>query len=135
MKQRGFMLLEILLAVTAAVMVAIAGYALLGRVSDRVSRAGSLLEASDLASSALALIEAGVSTPENLHGSVHKRAISLDDLEAGAMVRDPVYRLEIVTTPSQLAGLVQVDVSVLPIEGESALYTASQLVPSRGGGG
>lgn len=132
MSRRGFMLLEILLAVTAAVMVAIAGYALLGRVGDRVERASRLLEASDLACSSLALIEAGVSTPENLHGSVHQGAISLEGVEAGAMVRDPEYRLEVVTTPSQWAGLVQVDVSVVPVEGEVAIYTASQLLPSRG---
>lgn len=129
------MLLEILLAVTAAVMVATAGYALLGRVSDRVARAGQRLEACDLACSALALIEAGIATPENLNGSVHRRAISLEEVEAGVMVRDPVYRLEIMTTPTRWAGLIQVDVSVLPIESGAVCYTASQLLPSAGGGG
>lgn len=135
MSRRGFMLLEILLAVTAAVMVAIAGYALLDRVSGRVARASQQIEASDLACSALAMIEAGVASPENLHGSLHHGVISLENTEAGVMVRDPRYRLEVETEPSRWAGLVQVDVSVLPAEGDEVLYRASQLIPSRGGGG
>lgn len=135
MSRRGFMLLEILLAVTAAVLVAVAGYALLGRVGDRVERSSRVLEAGALASSALALMEAGLATPENLHGSVHGRAISLDDVEAGVLVRDPVYRLEVSTSPSAIGGLVQVDVSVLPADEESerVLWRVSQLLPSGGG--
>jgi len=51
------------------------------------------------------------------------------------LVRDPVYRLEVATTPSSFAGLVQVDVSVLPADerSEAVLFRASQLVPSGGG--
>lgn len=135
MTRRGFMLLEILLAVTATVMVAIAGYGLLDRVSGRVARATQQIEASDLACSALAMIEAGAATPENLHGSLHRGVISLESTEAGVMVRDPKYRLEIETEPSQWSGLLQVDVSVLAPEGDEVLYRASQLVPTRGGGG
>lgn len=135
MKSRGFMILEILLAVTAAVLVSIAGYALLGRVGDRVERSSRVLEAGSLASSALALMEAGLATPENLHGSVHGRVISLEEVEAGVLVRDPVYRLEVSTTPSAIGGLVQVDVSVLPADEESerVLWRVSQLMPSGGG--
>ena len=135
MSRRGFMLLEILLAVSAAVLVAVAGYALLGRVSDRVARAERVIEAGDLASSALAMMEAGLATPENLHGSLHGRVISLDGIDAGVLVRDPVYRLEVATTPSAFAGLVQVDVSVLPADerSEAVLFRASQLMPSGGG--
>ncbi len=135
MNRRGFMLLEILLSVTAAVMVSIAGYALLDRVSGRVSQSSQRLEASDLACSALALMESGLATPENLNGSLHRRVISLENVEAGVMVREPKYRLEIETTPSKWAGLVQVDVVVLSAEDEEALYRVSQLIPSRGGGG
>ncbi len=135
MSRRGFMLLEILLAVTAAVMVAIAGYALLDRVSGRVRQSSERLEASDLACSALALMEAGLATPENLNGSLHRDVISLEGVEAGVMVREPRYRLEIETTPGKWAGLVQVDVKVLPAEGELVVYEVSQLIPSRGGGG
>ena len=134
MSRRGFMLLEILLAVTAAVMVATAGYALLDRVSGRVRQSSERLAASDLACSALALMEAGLATPENLNGSLHRDVISLDDVEAGVMVRDPRFTLEIETTPSQWSGLVQVDVRVLSAESEVVLYEASQIIPSRGGG-
>lgn len=135
MSRRGFMLLEILLAVTAAVMVATAGYALLDRVSRRVMQSSERLAASDLACSAMAMMEAGLATPENLNGSLQRDVLALEDVGAGVMVRDPKYRLEIETTPSQWAGLVQVDVRVLPVEGEVVLYEASQLIPSRGGGG
>ena len=87
---------------------------------------------SDLACSALAMMEAGLVSPENLHGSLHRGVISLESVEAGVMVRDPKYRLEIDSTPSAWSGLVQVDVSVFAPEGDSVLYTVSQLIPTRG---
>ncbi|MCA9272673.1 MAG: hypothetical protein KDA31_06480 [Phycisphaerales bacterium] len=132
MNRRGFMLLEILLAATAATLVAIAGFALLDRVRSRVVQASERVEMSDLACSALAMMEAGLVSPENLHGSLHRGVISLESVEAGVMVRDPKYRLEIDSTPSAWSGLVQVDVSVFAPEGDSVLYTVSQLIPTRG---
>ena len=134
MNRRGFMLLEILLATTAAVLVAIAGFALLDRVRSRVVQATERVEMSDLACSALAMMEAGLVSPENMHGSLHRGVISLEDVEAGVMVRDPKYRLDVESTPGAWAGLVQVDVSVLKPEGDDVLYRASQIIPSRGGG-
>ncbi|PHQ82953.1 MAG: hypothetical protein COB69_00050 [Phycisphaera sp.] len=133
MSRRGFMLLEIMLAVAAAVLAAVAGFALLSRIQSRVERESERLIASDMACSVLALIESRAATAENLHGSVQTAVISLDDVESGAFVRDPVFRIEIESTPTQWAGLVQMDVSVLRVEDDSVAYTASQLVRQSGG--
>lgn len=129
MRRRGFLLLEIMLSVALAVLAAVAGFALLARISDRVERDRDRLAGADMACSALALIEAGIVTPENLHGSVQAGVISLDSVESGQLVRDPVYRLEVDTNPTQWSGLIQVDVAVLRVdEDEHVVYSASQLV-------
>lgn len=132
MTRRGFLLLEIMLAVALAVLAAVAGFALLARLSDRVRQEQDRLIGADMACSALALIESGVATPENLHGSVQTGVISLEDVQAGALVRDPEYRLEIDTSQTQWAGLLQVDVSVLRVDDERVVYAASQLVRQGG---
>jgi hypothetical protein len=128
MNKRGFMLLEIMLAVAAAVLAAVAGYALLARIQNRVNSDSDRLVANDIACSVLALIESGAATAENLHGSVQSTVISLDDIQSGTLVRDPVFRIVIESTPTQWSGLVQLDVSVLRVESDSVLYSVSQLV-------
>lgn len=133
MSRRGFMLLEIMLAVAAAVLAAVAGFALLSRIQSRVNQESERVVAADIACSALALIESRAATAENLHGSVQSRVISLEEAQAGVLVQEPVYRLEIETTPSQWAGLTQIDVSVLRVSDDSVVYTASQLVRQAGG--
>ena len=130
---RGFMLIEIMLTVATSILAAIAGFALLARVESRVQRETELMVAADMACSALALIESGAATAENLHGSVQSDVISLDDIQAGAFVRDGRYRIEIESTPTQWQGLLQLDVTILDIESDTALYSVSQLVQQAGG--
>ncbi len=133
MNARGFLLLEVMLAVTLSVLAGVAGFALLARLSDRVTRSQDTLVASDIACSALAMIESGVATAENLHGSVQTDVIALEDAGSGTLVRDPSFTLEIDTAPTQWTGLVQVDVRVLRVEDESEVYAVSQLIRSEGG--
>ncbi|GAB5495287.1 MAG: hypothetical protein Phyf2KO_03670 [Phycisphaerales bacterium] len=124
-----------MLSVALAVLAAVAGFALLTRLSDRVQSDEDRLAGADMACSALALIESGVVTPENLHGAVQARVISLDSVESGVLVRNPTYRIEIDTNPTQWTGLTQVDVAVLRIEADERLvYSASQLVRQGRGG-
>ena len=130
MTRRAVVLLEVMLAVAAVVFAATAGYALLDRIDHRLARSSELLEASDLANSALALIESGIASPENLHGTLHGRVVSLESVVAGEFVRDPVYRLEIETEPTQWTGLLRVDVLVLEVESDRLVLRASQLVPA-----
>ncbi|RNC81518.1 MAG: hypothetical protein ED559_06920 [Phycisphaera sp.] len=129
MNRRGFMLLEIMLSVALAVLAAVAGFALLARISERVQREQDRLAGADMVSSALALIESGIVSPENLHNSVQTGVISLEPVESGQLIRDPVYRLNVDTTPTQWSGLIQVDVAVLRLDDEEqVVYSASQLV-------
>ena len=130
---RGFMLIEIMLAVAASILAAIAGFALLARVESRVQRETELMVAADMACSALALIESGAATAENLHGSVQSDVISIDDVQAGAFVRDGKYRIGIESSPTQWQGLLQLDVTILDIESDTALYSVSQLVQQADG--
>lgn len=135
MRRRGFLLMEIMLSVALAVLAAVAGFALLTRISDRVQHEQDRLVGADMASSALALIESGIATPENLHNSVQTGVISLESVESGQLIRDPVFRLEVDTNPTKWSGLIQVDVSVLRVDDEEqVVYTASQLVRQRRGG-
>ena len=132
MMRRGVVLLEVMLAVAAVVLAATAGYALLDRIDHRLARSSEQLEASDLANSALALIESGIASPENLHGSLHGRVISLESVVAGELVRDPEYRLEIETEPTKWSGLVRVDVLVIGVDSDRVVSRASQVVPAAG---
>lgn len=133
MNARGFLLLEVMLAVTLSVLAGVAGFALLTRLSDRVTRSQDTLVASDIACSALAMIESGIATAENLHGSVQTDVIALEAAGSGTLVRDPSFTLEIDTAPTQWTGLVQVDVRVLRVEDEAEVYAVSQLIRSEGG--
>ncbi|NEO28292.1 MAG: hypothetical protein F6K03_15785, partial [Kamptonema sp. SIO4C4] len=116
--------MEIMLSVALAVLAAVAGFALLMRISDRVQHEQDRLAGADMASSALALIESGIVTAENLHNSVQTGVISLESVESGRLIRDPVYRLEVDTNPTHWSGLIQVDVAVLRVDDdERVVYT------------
>jgi hypothetical protein len=81
MRQRGAILLELLIALA---MLAMAGLAIAGAIERGISsteRASARARAMDLARSAMSLIDAGVVSPEVVSGPV----------EGGSMLENPVW--------------------------------------------
>jgi len=70
MRRRGALLLEVAIAVALFALAGLAILAMLRDASASLRREGERLKAIDLASSALASIEAGVATPDSLDGPV-----------------------------------------------------------------
>ncbi|MEQ8770635.1 MAG: hypothetical protein RIB60_09010 [Phycisphaerales bacterium] len=121
MTRRAVLLLEILLslAVLAAGMLAVG--AAVGRTTDTIVRADERVRAADAAWSAIALIEAGIATPESLNGT------------AGVDERtewQPTWEIQIDTQRSEHAGLTLVIAEARRSGSRSdrAVYTARQLV-------
>jgi Tfp pilus assembly protein PilV len=123
--RRGAILLETIVAISLFVMAAITIYAALARSAEAVERSRSSEHAADLARSAMAMIEAGLATPESLNGPLTpaKAAMGLaadeDALDGGvadtstAAAGDAAWELEISSEPSGYDGLTLIGVRAM----------------------
>lgn len=113
----GWVLLEIILALAIFTMAALAVLSVMGQASRNVEIARLQVHGLDLARSAMARLEAGVKSAEELRGPV--AAWSQFETEAGAEafadeLPEPTgWELEIETEPSQFAGLTLVSVTAM----------------------
>ncbi|MBL9032226.1 MAG: hypothetical protein JNM80_11040 [Phycisphaerae bacterium] len=129
---RAALLFEVILAL--AIFVG-AGLAILSSIDGALtaqSRARLAARAADLARTAIARIEAGIDTPQTLHGPVRHR--SLDPDADDAQPADDGWELDIDTTPSSFSGLTHVTVTakrLTPSGVEEAAFTLHQLVRLR----
>ncbi|MBM4108612.1 MAG: hypothetical protein FJ255_07340 [Phycisphaerae bacterium] len=140
--RHGGVLLEVMLAVALFVAAGLAVVSASDRASMASEHARLAVRAGDLARSAMALIEAGLATPESLHGPVRSWRSIAGAVDEGPVAEGPApdergWELQIQTEPLALDGLVKVSVEARLLS-ESGLVRASrrliQVVPSRGGG-
>ncbi|MCC6425775.1 MAG: hypothetical protein IT435_03035 [Phycisphaerales bacterium] len=111
-RRRGALLLEVLLALAVFVGAGLAILTVLERSSDAMARVRDRRQACDLATSALARIEAGIDTPETLDGPVP----AWEDLSDGSIIGaggDARWELDIRTEVSQFEGLTKVTVEAI----------------------
>jgi type II secretory pathway component PulJ len=133
--RQAALLLDVLLALGLLVAGAISILTLLRTGASGLARVRDLDHAAGLARSAIALIEAGIETPESLHGPVRESSSdenSLpndeDDLDADRLI------LHIDSSPSAFDGLTIITVRVLDSAQESedrTLFELRQLVALR----
>lgn len=134
MRARAGILLEVMVALAIFVS---AGLAILG-LMDRAAAAlesGRLAQSgAEMTRSAMARIEAGLATPETLHGPVQP---PVDDIEIDPGTSDESARagweLEITTEPSSFDGLTKVSIAALRVSPGAGspvrtMYTLRQLV-------
>jgi len=131
----GAILLELLLAVA---IFSAAGLAILSVMNTSIGSARAMRDAqqaADLARSAMAKIEAGIATPETLHGPVPAWVdeVATEGAFADAPPTESNWELEVTTDRSQFAGLTLVTVRALRRESPNsdqlrASYTLRQLV-------
>ncbi len=113
--RRGAMLLDVLVALAIFVLAAVAILALMDRSAEGLSRAREAHAADAVARSALALVGAGLETPERLRGDLRPRdeSATSDDRR---VLRVPAicegWRLELDTEPSRFEGLTIVTARV-----------------------
>jgi len=145
-RHRGALLMEVMLALA---LFAAGGLAILALVRESMSslvRARQTMEASNIARSAMARIEAGIDDPAMLVGPVEVwdgRAEAMtasdfnmsDDLPADetGMGVDPVWEIEVESLPSDFEGLSEVSVRAFRLASPGserivASYTLTQLV-------
>ncbi|MCC5787005.1 MAG: hypothetical protein JJU33_09925 [Phycisphaerales bacterium] len=133
-RRAGIVLLELMVAVALFVG---AGLAITNAMTlgvDSAIRAEREIAASDIARSAMAKIQAGISTPQTLSGEPvawdedetvweGDRLVSADDLPAGRSTTGPVrtsgWVLSVNTEPSSFDGLSQVIVEVRRAEADA----------------
>lgn len=138
---RGGILFEVIIAISLFVMAAITMLGSMSRAAAAVQRTRDEERAADLARSAVAMMEAGLASPESLDGPVSaaKAALGLaagdDSLDAGAgmIASGPTeWELEIATEPTSWDGLTRVSVKAIKRAAgggrEKASYTLYQLV-------
>jgi len=132
--RRGAVLLECVLALALFVSAGMAVLALVDGAVRSVERTRDLEAAVDLARSAIAKIEAGIATAEELEGPVP----AWRDEEDAAFGDEPPtpgpWSLEITTEPALFDGLTRVRVRAIRTEPrsgrEEASFALDQLVPS-----
>lgn len=129
---RGALLLEALIALAVFVGAGLAVMAVLDQSTEAMIRARDLRQACDLASSALARMEAGIDTAETLDGPVPDWEGLSDGgvIQAGAGGR---WEIDVATEPSAFAGLTRVTVTAIkrPMSGGErvrASYSMTQLI-------
>ncbi|MBL8962955.1 MAG: hypothetical protein KF787_06190 [Phycisphaeraceae bacterium] len=129
---RGALLLEALVALAVFVGAGLAFVTVLEQSTEAMIRARDLRQACDLASSALARMEAGIDTAETLDGPVPPWDDTSDGgvLQAGSGGR---WEIDVVTEPSAFAGLTRVTVTAIkrPASGGEhvrASYAMTQLI-------
>jgi type II secretory pathway pseudopilin PulG len=106
--RRGALLLETMVALTLFVGAALAILTMLDRSAEARARVRDARQAMDLASSALARIEAGLDTPESLDGPVRAWSDHEGDPAVVHGAGDGPWELDIRTEPSAFEGLVKV---------------------------
>lgn len=142
-RARGALLLEIMVALAVFVAGGLAVMAMVNRAAASMSLARDYRAAADLARSAMAKIEAGIATPQTLHGPVpawnpeeDAGQDAGDGMGSGFADSPPApsgWELEIATEPSAFDGLTMVTVRAVRRAGEGsertrASYTLRQLV-------
>jgi hypothetical protein len=136
---RGLFLLEVLLALAIFVMIGIAILSMVSSTGTAVARSRDAARAADLARSAMAMLEAGISTPRTLNGEVRSwsEAQLREDEFAFGFGGDSGggagWELEIGTEPSEFDGLTRVTVHAFRRVSRNsdqlaASYTLRQLV-------
>lgn len=131
MRARGALLLESLLALAIFAMAGIAILTLVGQGARSVELTRERLRALDLARSAMARLEAGIDTPETLHGPVAPWGDEAGGAFADAPPRETGWELRIETTRSEFDGLTMVTVTAQRAgaeEGGPGSVTLRQLV-------
>lgn len=121
MNRRAVLLLEILLSLAVLTAGLLAVGAAVGRTTDSIVRADDRTRAADAAWSAVALIEAGIATPETLNGTA-----GTDEQTTWR----PMWDVQIETQRSEHAGLTVVIAHARRAgsDAERPVYTARQLV-------
>jgi hypothetical protein len=136
----GALLLETMLALAIFIMAAAAILTMVDQSLTGLGRSRLSEQAVDVARTAMAKIEAGIATPQSLHGPVRpwlEEAAQRGD-GAGSSVYDEgagptPWELQIGTEPSQFAGLTRVTVTAIRRDDRrgdavAAMYTLRQLV-------
>jgi type II secretory pathway pseudopilin PulG len=140
-RRRGGVLFEVIIAISLFVMAAITMLGAMSRAAAAVQRTRDEERAADLARSAIAMMEAGLASPESLNGPVSpaKAALGLaaseDALDSGSgamTMAASEWELEIQTEQTEWDGLTRVSVRAIKRAtggtGERASYTLHQLV-------
>jgi hypothetical protein len=141
-RRGGGVLLEVLLAVALFVAAGLAVVSAMDRASMAGERARLGARAGDLARSAMALIEAGLATPESLHGPVRSWRSLTGPIDEGPMVEGPApdergWELLIATEPMTQPGVVKVSVEARLVDEAGQARVSRrlvQVVPTRGSG-
>lgn len=110
--RRGALLLEAMLALAVFAMAGLAILGAMNRSSSALEAVGDARKAADLAASAMAEIEAGISRPETLHGQVPAWEPEGEGF-ADAPPAPSLWELEIETEASGFPGLTKVSVRAL----------------------
>jgi hypothetical protein len=123
--RRGWLLLECLLSLALFLAAAVVVFEAVGRSSDSVHLTRRVMQAADLARSAMSRIEAGDALPETLSGPVE---MGTDSAAAGEH-----WELEVQTEAAGPTGLMRVSVRAIlrPYEGserELASFTLVQAI-------
>lgn len=135
----GSILLEVILAVAIFTAAALVVLRQVSFASDAVMRARDQERAADLARSAMAMLEAGLETPETLNGPLApaRVAYGLGSTSRAAPSAETFANWELVVDvqPSPFEGLAKVRVTAIWGSGQSverARYSLAQLVPLSG---
>lgn len=110
--RRGAMLLEVLIALAVFVGAGLAIISVLEQSIGAMGRMRDAKQAADLASSALARLEAGIDTPETLDGEVP----AWEDLSDGSTLVAPGggrWEIDVRTDSSQFPGVIRVTVEAI----------------------
>lgn len=146
--RHGAVLIEIMLSLAIFAMAALVLSGVMSRAAGASDRAVWAAQAEDLTRSAMARIEAGIATPQALHGPVRdwdsdREAIEGDeqaDPFGGASVdmraaQDERWHLEIETERSSFSGLTKVSITAVKRDEQTerrlSSYTLYQLVRLR----
>jgi hypothetical protein len=129
---RGALLLELVIALGVTIAVGVTLLSMLGQSQRSLVRSVELSRAADLASSALAKLDAGLATVDDLDGAddtfdIERReeiALAIGDVVGD----DATWRLSIVTERSGVSGLSVVTVTAQHTRDESVSFTLRRLV-------
>ncbi len=139
-RRAGGVLLECIVALAVLVGVGLAILSLVDGSMAALGRARDAAKGAELARSAMSKIEAGVQSPESLHGPVKPWRDDNDGSFDDALPAAGAWELEIETEPSEFEGLTLVTVRAVK-RGQSggedveALASLTQLVRLGGAGG
>lgn len=134
---RGALLLESVLALSIFAMAGLVIAGLVGDAADSLSRSRDALRAADLARSAMARLEAGISPMRDLSGPVPRweedetaREGDPSEFDGGFADAPPApsqWEVEIATEPSEFEGLTRVTVRAFKRDASGAVAAAHTL--------